>query len=153
MNDEKFMRLALEEAEKARRIFEVPVGCVITDHSGNILSRSHNQREKTNDPTSHAEIVAIRKASAKLNDWRLTGTTLYVTLEPCVMCMGAIVNSRIEKVVFGAKDPKAGALVSNYEIGFDGKLNHTIQFKASVLEDECSEILSLFFKDMRDREN
>lgn len=143
------MRLALEEAVKARRINEVPVGCVIIDSNQKILSRSHNLREKTNDPTSHAELLAIKKASEKLKSWRLAETTLYVTLEPCVMCMGAIVNSRIKRVVFGAKDPKAGALVSNYEIGFDGKLNHTVEYKASVLEKECSDILKGFFKELR----
>ena len=143
------MRLALEEAVKARRINEVPVGCVIIDSNQKILSRSHNLREKTNDPTSHAELLAIKKASEKLKSWRLAETTLYVTLEPCVMCMGAIVNSRIKRVVFGAKDPKAGALVSNYEIGFDGKLNHTVEYKASFLEKECSDILKEFFEELR----
>ncbi|MGH7884120.1 MAG: tRNA adenosine(34) deaminase TadA [Thermodesulfobacteriota bacterium] len=149
MNDEKFMRLALLEAEKARRINEVPVGCVIIDSNFSILSKSHNLRESQNDPTAHAEILAIKKASKKLKSWRLIDTTLYVTLEPCVMCMGAIINSRIKRVVFGAKDSKAGALITNYNIGTDGKLNHKIEFKERILEKECSKILSEFFKELR----
>lgn len=143
------MRLALEEAKMARRINEVPVGCVIIDSTCSILSKSHNLRESKNDPLGHAEILAIKKASEKLGSWRLIDTTLYVTLEPCVMCMGAIVNSRIKRVVFGANDPKAGALVSKYNIGLDDKLNHKIEFSEGVLEKECSEILKEFFEELR----
>lgn len=143
------MRLALEEAKKAKRINEVPIGCVIVDSANCILSKSHNLRELKNDPTAHAEIIAIKEASEKLQSWRLTETTLYVTLEPCVMCMGAIINSRTKRIVFGAKDPKAGALVSNYEIGWDSKLNHKIEFTEGILGKECSDILIKFFEEIR----
>ena len=147
--DEKFMRLALEQAEEARRLNEVPVGAVITDIDHNIISKAHNLKEHTSDPLDHAEMLAIREASKKLGSWRLLDTTLYVTLEPCVMCMGAIVNSRIERVVFGAADPKAGGLISQYEVGTDHKLNHNVRFTGGVLESECSEILKEFFKKRR----
>ena len=143
------MRLALEEAKEARRINEVPVGCVIIDSAGSILSKSHNLRESNNDPTAHAEILAIKEASSKLRSWRLLNTTLYVTLEPCAMCMGAIVNSRIKRIVFGAKDPKSGALVSNFQIGLDGKLNHKVEYNEGILEKECTALLLEFFKELR----
>ena len=143
------MRLALDEAEKARRINEVPVGCVIVDSNGSILSRSHNLRESNQDPTAHAELIAIRKASQKLNSWRLIDTTLYVTLEPCAMCMGAIINSRVKRVVFGALDEKAGALVSNYNIGISKNYNHLVEYSEGILRNECALILKNFFKQIR----
>jgi len=143
------MRLALEEAKEAGRLNEVPVGAVLIDNNQNILSKAHNLRESKNDPLAHAEIIAISEASRQLGSWRLTGTTLYVTLEPCVMCMGAIVNSRIERVVFGARDPKAGALVSNYKIGVDKKLNHAIEYSEGILEKDCSRLLKNFFEKLR----
>lgn len=147
--DEKYMRLALDEAEKARRIFEVPVGAVLVDSNNSILSKAHNLTESNNDPTAHAEILAIKEASNKINSWRLLDTTLYVTLEPCVMCIGAIINSRIKRVVFAARDPKAGALISKYSIGFDNTLNHKILFTEGVLGDESRTILESFFKGIR----
>lgn len=143
------MRLAVKEAEKAGRIDEVPVGAVLVSEDLSILSKAHNLRELKNDPTAHAELLVIKKASTELKSWRLHGTTLYATLEPCVMCMGAIINSRIKRLVFGARDPKAGALVSNFGIGLDNKLNHEVEFSEGVLENECSSLLKEFFNTIR----
>ena len=151
IDDKKFMRLAIEEALEAGRMGEVPVGAVITDASQKVISSGYNQREESNDPTAHAEVIAIRKAAEKLNSWRLEGCTIYVTLEPCAMCMGAIVLSRIERLVFGAKDPKAGAVVSMYGIGTDEKLNHRVEYTESVLSTECSQILKDFFASLREK--
>lgn len=147
------MRLALDQAEEARRINEVPVGCVIVDSKNSILSKSYNLREQNQDPTAHAEILAIKKAAEKTGSWRLDDATLYVTLEPCVMCMGAIVNSRISRVIFGARDEKAGALVSNFGIGLSGKLNHSIKYKEGILGKDCGEILTEFFTELRKKNN
>lgn len=147
--DEVFMRLAIEEALKAERIGEVPIGVVVVGESGEIISHAHNLRETSFDPTAHAEIIAIREAAKKLGNWRLADTTLYATLEPCAMCMGAIVLSRIKRVVFGARDPKAGAVVSIYNIGIDEKLNHGVQIKEGVLKDECADLLKRFFENIR----
>ena len=149
LDDEIFMRLAIEEALKAECIGEVPIGAVIVGESGEIISRAHNLREASFDPTAHAEIIAIREAAKKLGNWRLTDTTLYVTLEPCAMCMGAVVLSRMKRVVFGARDPKAGALVSVYKIGADEKLNHRVQVEEGVLKDECADLLKGFFENLR----
>lgn len=147
--DEKFIRLAIEEALEAGRMGEVPIGAVITDASQNVISSAHNLREQSNDPTAHAEVLALRKASAKLGSWRLEGCTIYVTLEPCAMCMGAIVLSRVKRLVFGARDPKAGAVVSLYSIGTDEKLNHRVEYTEGVLGKECSDILKKFFSSLR----
>ena len=143
------MQLALGEAREASSINEVPVGVVITGPDGNILSQAHNLTESTQDPTAHAEIIAIRQACKNTGSQRLTGATLYVTLEPCAMCMGAVINSRIKRVVFGADDPKAGAVVSNFGIGLDDTLNHKPEITRSILEDECSSILKEFFEKLR----
>ena len=143
------MRLALEEAMRAGSLNEVPVGAVITDKDGNILSRAHNLRESTQNPLAHAEILAIEEASKKTGSWRLTETTIYITLEPCVMCIGAIVNSRINRVVFAARDPKAGAIVSSYGIGIDKRLNHVVELTEGVLETEASGLLREFFRSRR----
>ena len=148
-DDEKYMRLAIDEALKARSIGEVPVGAVIVGGNGEIISSAHNLCETSSDPTAHAEILAIREASRKLENWRLTGATLYVTLEPCLMCMGAIVLARIKRVVFGALDPKAGAVMSLYNIGVDGKLNHTVEIKKGILKEDCARLLRDFFKSVR----
>ena len=143
------MQLALGEAREASSINEVPVGAVITGPDGNILSQAHNLTESTQDPTAHAEMIAIRQACKNTGSQRLTGATLYVTLEPCAMCMGAVINSRIKRVVFGADDPKAGAVVSNFGIGLDDTLNHKPEITRSILEDECSSILKEFFEKLR----
>ncbi|MEQ9618084.1 MAG: tRNA adenosine(34) deaminase TadA [Deltaproteobacteria bacterium] len=148
-DDEKYMRLAIEQAEIAGRIGEVPIGAVIVDKSQRVVSRAHNLRESTNDPTAHAEIIAIKKAGEKLGSWRLDGTTIYVTVEPCVMCIGAIVLARTSRLVFGTRDPKAGAVVSVYKIGSDGKLNHKIEYTEGVSMSDCSNLLKDFFKSLR----
>jgi tRNA(adenine34) deaminase len=147
--DKKFMLLAIEEAQLAGSIGEVPIGSVITDKDNNIISSGYNLREKNQDPTAHAEIIAIRQASEKLQSWRMNGTTLYVTLEPCAMCIGAIVLARISRLVFGARDTKAGAVYSVYNIGTDNKLNHSVEVIEGVLETQCSDLLKEFFKTLR----
>jgi len=152
-SDEHFMRLAIEQAQLAGRIGEVPIGAVIVNSAKEVISAGYNLRESTNDPTAHAEIIAIKKAAESLGSWRLTGTTLYVTLEPCVMCMGAIVLARIEYLVFGADDPKAGAVGSIYNIGTDDKLNHAVKCCRGVCEKECSTLLKDFFKNLRENES
>ncbi len=151
--DEFFMRLALEESTKARRIGEVPVGAVIVNSEGEVISTGFNLRESTKDPTAHAEILAIRRACDVLGTWRLTDCSLYVTLEPCVMCMGAVVSSRIKRLVFGVPDPKAGAVVSKYSIGVDKKLNHTVEVESGILSSECKTILQGFFAALRKIKN
>jgi len=150
-DDEKFMRLAIDQAEVAGRLGEVPVGAVITDSSGKVISSGYNLRETTKDPTAHAEVVAIKKASRNMNSWRLEGCTLYVTVEPCVMCIGAMVLSRINRLVFGARDPKAGAVLSLYKIGTDGTLNHKVDYREGVYAQECSRLLREFFATLRVR--
>ena len=149
-DDEKFMRLAIEQASMAGRIGEVPIGAVITDGADNIVSRGYNLRESQNDPTAHAEIIAIRKAGEATGSWRLEDSTIYVTLEPCVMCIGAIILARINRLVFGARDPKAGAVFSVYEIGSDRRLNHTVEVTEGVCAGECSALLKDFFSALRE---
>jgi tRNA(adenine34) deaminase len=148
-DDEKFMRLAIEQAQIASRMGEVPVGAVITDSSGKIVSTGYNLRESGNDPTAHAEIEAIRKAGEVFRSWRLEGSTIYVTIEPCLMCMGAIILARIVRLVFGARDPKAGAVFSVYDIGNDRRLNHAVEVTEGVCMEECSNLLKDFFKTLR----
>ena len=148
-HDRKFILLAIEQAQIAGSIGEVPVGAVIVDHENTILGSGHNLRETNQDPTAHAEIVVIRKASEKIGSSRLDGATLYVTLEPCAMCIGAIMLSKISRLVFGARDPKAGAVFSVYNIGVDDKLNHRVEVKEGVFELECSNLLKEFFKARR----
>ncbi len=145
------MLLALGQAREASRINEVPVGAVIVSGGQQILSQAHNLRESTQNPVAHAEILAIEAACKKTGSWRLPDATIYITLEPCVMCMGAVVNSRIKRVVFGAPDPKAGAVVSNFGIGLDDTLNHRPEITRSVLEAECSLILKEFFGQLRNK--
>jgi len=142
------MRAALREARKAAEDDEVPVGAVVVQ-GGRIIGRAHNQRERLRDPTAHAEMIAITQAAAALESWRLERATLYVTLEPCVMCAGALVNARISRVVFGARDPKAGACGSLYQVGMDPRLNHSFEVMGGVLEEECAALLRDFFAPRR----
>jgi tRNA(adenine34) deaminase len=142
-----WMRLALDEARAALATGDVPVGAVIVDAAGRVIGRGRNERELLQDPTAHAEIVAIRQAAAATGDWHLTGCTLVVTLEPCVMCAGAIVAARLPVVVFGAWDEKAGAVGSLYDVLRDRRLNHRAEVFAGVAADECGDLLREFFED------
>lgn len=144
---ESFMRAALEEAEKAKAEKEVPVGAVVV-YEGKIISAGRNRREILKNSVFHAEIEAIHRACKKLGRWRLSGCSLYVTLEPCPMCAGAIINSRISNLIYGASDPKAGSCKSVINL-FDLPYNHKPQVVSGVLKEECSEILSSFFKELR----
>ena len=152
MNHEQLMHLAIEQAKLAGTD-EVPVGCVILDSSGKAIAAGFNNREQTNDPTGHAEIVAIRAASESLGDWRLEDCTLVVTLEPCVMCAGAIVAARIPKVVFGAWDQKVGAAGSAYDILRDPRLGKPVEVHGGVLESECTQLLTKFFEYHRNQDS
>lgn len=145
-----WMQWAIAEAGKAEAKDEAPIGCVIV-RDGKIIARAHNLRETSQDPTAHAELIAIRKAARKLGSWRLLDTTLYVTLEPCTMCMGAIILSRIPAVVFGCYDPKGGAAGSLYDLSNDPRLNHSVQLLPRIMEAECSALLSAFFAALRCR--
>ena len=149
MDDERWMRVALDEADAAASKGEVPVGCAIVSATGGLLATGHNLRETDEDPTAHAEVVAIRSAAQKLGTWRLENTTLYVTLEPCVMCAGAMVNARVGRVVYGAADPKAGACHSLFTIGTDTRLNHRFPSVSGVLAEECADRLRRFFAALR----
>jgi tRNA(adenine34) deaminase len=146
--DEWFMRLALREAERALEHEDVPIGAVVV-HEGEVVGAGHNERELRQDPTAHAEILAIRQAAASTGRWRLEGCTLYVTLEPCAMCAGAVVLARLDRVVFGAPDPKAGFAGSLGNLVQEPRLNHRAQLTAGVLEDECGEVLRDFFQARR----
>jgi tRNA(adenine34) deaminase len=151
---ETLMRLALREAERALEAGEVPVGAVIVHHesgdgAGRVIGAAYNQREQLRDPTAHAEMIAITQAAEALGSWRLSGCTLYVTLEPCPMCAGAIVLARMPRLVFGAADPKAGAVVSLYQLVGDPRLNHRAEVVSGVLAGPCGEILSRFFQQKR----
>lgn len=148
---DKYMQEAIREAYKALEIGEVPIGAVVV-RDGEIIGRGYNQRETLGDPTAHAEMLAIREAAQYLGSWRLTGTTLYVTLEPCPMCAGAIVNARISELVYGASDPKAGAVSSLMNLVQDERLNHSVgEVIAGIREQECAELLRSFFKALRQR--
>ncbi|MGW0736375.1 tRNA adenosine(34) deaminase TadA [Streptomyces sp. NPDC002851] len=141
------MRLALAEAEQAVLGGDVPVGAVVLSPRGELLAAGHNEREASGDPTAHAEVLAVRRAAAKLGEWRLTGCTLVVTLEPCTMCAGALVQSRLERVVYGARDEKAGAAGSLWDLIRDRRLNHRPEVVSGVLEEECSDQLRRFFRE------
>jgi tRNA(adenine34) deaminase len=143
-----YMQLALDEAEQALREDEVPIGAVIV-YDGRVIARAHNQREQLHDPTAHAEMIAITQAAEARQSWRLDGCTLYVTLEPCPMCAGAILQARIPLVVYGAVDPKAGAVQTLYRLLDDPRLNHCCQAVAGVLAERCGQILSRFFQQQR----
>jgi tRNA(adenine34) deaminase len=146
--DVYFMRLALKEASFAFQIGEVPVGAVVV-RDGKVISSSYNFRETSKDPTAHAEILSLRDATKISDSWRLIGSTLYVTKEPCIMCAGAIVNSRIARLVYGCRDEKAGGVDSLYKILNDTRLNHQVEVVSGVLEDECAALLKTFFKERR----
>ena len=148
-SDDHFMSMALAEARAALEHEDVPIGAVVV-HDGVVIARAHNQRELLNDPTAHAEIIALTQASSAVGSWRLTGCTLYVTLEPCVMCAGALVLARLARLVYGATDPKTGACESLYKIPEDERLNHRIPITSGVQADECGEILRGFFRAKRD---
>lgn len=148
--DEHWMRRALELADRAAAQGEIPVGAVIVQ-GDEIVAEASNLKELNQDPLGHAEIIAIQAAAKKLGRWRLSGCTLYVTLEPCTMCSGAIIHSRVDRVVYGATDPKAGAVRSLYQILTDPRLNHAPQVTAGVLESECSSQLKAFFRALRSK--
>ncbi len=146
-NDEYYMKLAIKEAKKAEKIDEIPIGCVIV-LNGEVIGRGYNKREKLENSLAHAEIVAINKACKKINSWRLEDATMYITLEPCVMCSGAIIQSRIKKVIYGAYDYRFGAHKSIINL-FDVKFNHMVDIKGGLLEEECSNLIKDFFKRLR----
>jgi tRNA(adenine34) deaminase len=148
MDHERYMKMAIEEAIKAREIGEVPIGAVIV-RNGEVVGRGHNLRETKKDPTLHAEMIAIREASKVLGGWRLLGCTLYVTLEPCPMCAGAIVQGRIEQVVYGAPDPKAGCAGTLMNLLQESRFNHQVPVVAGVLQEECASLLKDFFRNLR----
>ena len=146
--DIDFMRQALAEAHKAAALGETPIGAVLV--IGNeIIAAAHNMREIWQDPSAHAELLVVREASAKLGRWRLTDATVYVTLEPCLMCSGALVLARVGRLVYGCRDPKAGALGSVYDVVRDGRLNHVYRITPGILEAECRDVLQVFFEKLR----
>jgi len=147
-DDATYMQAAIAEAERAAAKGEVPIGAVVV-HDGQIIGRGHNLRETSNDPTSHAEMVAIRQAAASIGHWRLLETILYVTLEPCVMCMGAIILARIPRLVYACRDPRAGAVGSIYDFARDDRFNHKVEVTEGVLGAQCSTMLSGFFQELR----
>jgi len=146
---EYFMKIALADANNAGQIGEVPVGAILVSENGDILSAAHNQTIKLADPTAHAEILALRKAALEVNNYRLLNTTLYVTVEPCIMCMGAIVHARISRVVFGATDPKWGAAGSLYNFAADDRLNHRVKITTGVCAEDCRRLMQNFFRAKR----
>lgn len=148
MNPEDFMLEALKEAEKALSMNEVPVGAVI-EKDGKIIGRGHNRTETSKDPTAHAEIIAIREAAKNLGGWRLIGSRMYVTTEPCSMCAGAMVLSRIEKVYIGTRDPKTGACGSLMNILQDERLNHYVEIETGIMQQQCEKIMKSFFQKLR----
>jgi tRNA(adenine34) deaminase len=146
--DESWMAEALAEARIAGAEGEVPIGAVVV-FEGRVAGRGRNARERLHDPTAHAEILALRDAARALGRWRLTGATIYATLEPCFMCAGALVNARIDKLVFAVADPKAGAVGSLFDVPRDPRLNHRVEVSSGVLATECAELLRSFFRDRR----
>ncbi|UNC90644.1 tRNA adenosine(34) deaminase TadA [Candidatus Contubernalis alkaliaceticus] len=148
MLHEYFMRAALEEAQNAFEKGEVPIGAVLVK-DGQVIVRAHNLKEERRDPTAHAEILVIQKASQIFNSWRLAGTTLYVTIEPCPMCAGALIQARVGKLVFGARDVKAGVCGSLYNLVQDNRFNHCLEIEEGILKDSCAEIMQRFFKERR----
>ena len=147
---ERYMKEALAEAKKAAAAGEVPVGAVIVK-DGEIIGRGHNETETAKDPTAHAEMIAIRQAAKTLGGWRLTGCTMYVTTEPCSMCAGAIVWSRISRLFIGTMDPKSGACGSVFNIPQESRLNHFVEIETGLMQEECSSLMKSFFKELRKR--
>ena len=148
-DDEHYMEAALELAQEAYVRGEVPIGAVLV-RDGEILARNHNRREELKDATAHAEILVLREAGRLIGGWRLTGTTLYVTLEPCPMCAGALVQARVTRLVYGARDPKGGAAASLYNITSDPRLNHRLSVEEGILRERCAALLQKFFKERRE---
>jgi tRNA(adenine34) deaminase len=148
--DEKFMRFALDEARLAARDGEVPVGAILVKN-GEVLVRAHNLREALFDPTAHAEMLALREASQRLLRWRLSDTTLYVTMEPCAMCAGAAISARIARIVYGCRDPKAGACGSVFDVAREPQLNHRVEITGGVLKEASQEIIQKFFEERREK--
>jgi len=146
--DRFFMQAAIAEASKAEDLKEVPIGAVVV-HDGKVIGRGYNLRESNNDPTAHAEVIAIKQAAEHLDSWRLLDCTLYVTLEPCVMCMGAIILARIPYLVYGTRDPRVGAVGSIYNFAEDERFNHKVEVREGILQPECSSQLSHFFRRLR----
>ncbi|UCG43692.1 MAG: nucleoside deaminase [candidate division WOR-3 bacterium] len=148
LSDVRWMRVALEEAKAAAEEGEVPVGCIVV-HNGRIVGRGHNRTEGLKDPTAHAEILALSAASSTLGSWRLAGAAVYCTVEPCLMCSGALILARPKRVVFGARDPKFGCLGSNYDIARDNRFNHRLIVKGGVCSDEAARLMLAFFRSRR----
>jgi tRNA(adenine34) deaminase len=149
--DDHYMRLALEQAKLAAQRGEVPVGAVLVDALGTVLASDGNRPIENHDPTAHAEMLVLRQAGRRLANYRLAGATLYVTIEPCVMCAGALVHARVSRLVYGADDPKAGGMVSLYQVGRDGRLNHNLEVAGGVLAEECAAVLRGFFQRKRQK--
>ena len=143
------MRQAIAEAHQAAREDEVPVGAVLVDGNGTVFAKAHNQTIASCDPTAHAEMLALRSAARALGNYRLVGTILYVTIEPCIMCIGALLHARVARIVYGAKDPKWGAAGSCYDLAADPRLNHIIDVRGGILEDECRGLIQTFFQNKR----
>jgi len=147
--DDRYMRIAIDQARIAEENGDVPIGAVIV-HNGQIIAKAYNQREQLQDPTAHAEIIALTQASAALENWHLNDCTIYVTLEPCCMCAGALVLARMYRLVYGCDDPKTGAVKSLYNIVQDKRLNHRLEVTSGILADECGELLKQFFSIRRE---
>lgn len=148
--DQQYMKLAIEQARIAEENGDVPIGAVIV-YKEQIIGKAYNQRQQLQDPTAHAEIIALTQAAAYLENWHLNGCTMYVTLEPCPMCAGALVLARMDRLVYGCDDPKAGAVKSLYNIVTDGRLNHRLEVTSGVLAEECSQLLQQFFQNRREQ--
>jgi tRNA(adenine34) deaminase len=151
-SEDRFMKLAIEQAKMAEENGDVPIGAIIV-HNDTIIAKAYNQREQLQDPTAHAEIIALTQAAAALENWHLNGCTIYVTLEPCPMCAGALVLSRMDRLVYGCDDPKTGACKSLYNIVQDERLNHRLEVTSGVLANECSQVLQEFFEKRRDEDS
>lgn len=149
-NDEQYMQMALDEARIAAEEGEVPIGAVVV-HDGEVIARAHNRRETDADPSAHAEFRAMLEAARALGRWRLTGCTVYVTVEPCLMCAGLMVNARIDRCVYGAADPKGGAVGTLFDVSDDPRLNHSFRVTPGVCADECAQVMRDFFKARRKR--